>query len=252
METTFDFDGSEWGAQVIRMNRQLGIESTLGLTEQCKLLIKEIIDLTPPHNRTEGRTRTRADISKAIKPFNVTSFKSERLEEIVNQQDYQAFDAFMRNVPNDALKNARAVPFREDIHQRSRDNRGRIRHNDRKRFVLGRGDVSRLRAYVKRKMANVGLARSGWASAAWALGVTLPGWIANQLQRGQSNAINRLNDPDEPSFTAINSSPWANNREEGQRVLGYAMRYRVKAMEAFVRRALIRAAEASGIDVKAS
>jgi hypothetical protein len=250
MQTTFDLDGSKWAAQVLICNRRLGLEAREGLTEQSRLLLKQIIALTPPNNRAQGRTRTGADISKVVKSFNVDSFRDKRLEEIVNRQDHRAFEAYMRHVDNDAIRNARSGPFSESLHQRARDKRGRVRAQDRKFFVIGRSDRSRLAAYVKKKLANVGLAKSGWVTAAWSIGLPIPGWMSGHIQRGQSDVINRLDHPDDPTFTAINSAPWAENRAEGERVVGYAIRYRIKAMEKALARALERAAHEAGIDIR--
>lgn len=250
MTGLFDFDASRWSSQVNTLNRRLGIEASAGMREQSRLFIEHVIGLTPPHSLKEGQIRTRADIAKAVKAFNVDTFRSERLEEIVDRRDFRAFEEYMQWVDNDALKNATAVAFSDDLHQSVRASRGRVLRNNMKRFVLGAGDRAKLAAYVKKKLANVGLAKSGWVVAMWATGGTAAAWITRHLQRGQSDVVNRLDDPEDPSLTAINRSPWANNRGEGERILRNALRARVNAMESFMKRALARAAEAAGVDAR--
>lgn len=253
MEAIIELDASRWGVQVATLQRRLGLEQRELLTDQSRLFLQQVISLTPPKTLQQGRARTGQDIAKVVKPFNTTAFKNKRLEEIVNQRDYRSFERFMQFVNNSALKGATAGPFSAaaDTHRQLRNHRGGVGGRDRKHFVIGRSEVAALKKYTKRKLSHVGLAKSGWLLALWTVGGSAPSWIEKQLQRGQGGVHNALHEAD-PYIVAENKTPWAENRDEGLRIVRTALTYRVKAMETFLKRALERAAVSAGIDVKAS
>ncbi len=251
MQASFDLESSHWGVQVATLQRRLGLEAKAVLTDQSRLFFQQVIDLTPPKTLAQGRARTGADIGRVMKPFNTTAFRSKRLADIVARRDYASFESFMKYVDNPALRGATAGPFSEEKHQGQRNRRGGIGRRDRKHFVIGGSDVSALKKYTKRKLANVGFAKSGWLLALWATGGSTPSWISNHVQRGQGAVENALDQPD-PFITARNVTPWADDRAEGTRIIRYAVRYRIKAMETYLKRALERAAASAGIDVTAA
>lgn len=250
MQATFEINDSSWGVQVATLQRRLGLEAKQVLTDQSRLFLEQVMDLTPPKSLAQGRARTGRDIAKVMDPFRVKAFKNPRLEEIVNQGDYQAFESFMRHVDNATLRGATAGPFDPQRHTSVRNARGGVGGRSRRFFVIG-ADVSKLDQYVARKKKNVGFARSGWLLALWAVGGSAPSWVTNQIQRGQGSVQNAL-DEDDPFIVAQNRTPWADNRDEGERIIRYAVRYRVKAMQTYLKRALERAAEAAGIAVTAA
>ena len=78
-------------------------------------------------------------------------------------------------------------------------------------------DPKRIDAYVKRKVANIGMAKSGWVQAARVLGgdqafrsastVTLPRWVKKHT-RSSGRAIDKSQDPKNPYISVTNTVPW--------------------------------------------
>jgi hypothetical protein len=228
------------------MIRRLDVDKKTFVRDQLRLLLQRIISFTPPHSRAQGRQRVTTDIFHAVKPFAVDTFRSKRLAAIVEKKDYAAFAAFTQHVTNPQLAGATAAPWSPSLHQSQRVSRGRVVKWNTKVFVLGTADRRALKEYTKKKLALVGFARSGWLAALTSVGGTVAGWISNQPQLGQSRVIDDL-DSDKPSITSINSTPWANRQDEGERIVSNAMESRVHAMETSLKKQLELMRDAAGL-----
>lgn len=235
-----------WDAQfreLIAFGRTLGKDF---VTPQFRLWLEAIIRLTPPKSKSQGMMAVRRDIYRAVQPFNVSDFRNKRLEQIVKRKDYTAFDAFARNIRgNDTLKNARAAPWSPQLHQDKRDNRGRVR-GGKPWFLLGRADRSALRKYIRSKTDNVGLAASGWLRALHLLGGRESQFVERHGTGWGSVRDDRSN-PTNPSVTAINRTPWARRKDEGQRIITAAQAGRISAMRTHLRHLVAAAARKTGM-----
>jgi hypothetical protein len=243
---SFDITSANYSLQFRTLLAKLGAEAKDLVTQQMRLLLEKILQFTPPKSRVQGVTATRKQISLAVRSFNVSEFKSPRLAEIVRTKNYRAFEAFMQNVSNDALRYARAAPFSPELHERVRDNRGRVRSN-KKIFVIGRADRNALKSYIKAKVDNVGIAASGWLAALHKLGGKEASWIERHGER-HGAVIDERNSPDMPNVTAINTTPWASRQDEGQRIIRAAKASRTSAMRTYLQKALERSAKAAGLN----
>jgi hypothetical protein len=225
---TLDFSCARYQVQLRELIASSQADDRDFLTQQMLLLLRKIISFTPPHSLAEGRIATRRDVYRAVKPFEVDSFRDPRLKQIVEDCDYAAFGAFMQYVKNPALQGAEARPWSESLHQDQRDRRGRVLRS-RKVFVIGRPAVSAFKKYLTRKLDNVGIAAAGWLAALHLLGGFETSWIERHGTR-YGSVIDQRSDPANPSVTAINSTPWASRKEEGERIIRYAMASRANAM----------------------
>lgn len=241
MSLSLQVNSAKWRVALERLRNVTRQNMRAFMTEQFRLLLEQIMAFTPPKDRTQGRKRVVADIARVFRPVDTKETKNARLKEIIASGDYRAFEAVAR-----AAKNGwQARPFDPAVVAAARDNRGRVRRGSRSSFVLGRRDTAALKKFVARKQANVGLARSGWLVALWAVGGRAPSWIINQLQRGQSAVIDRRN-AEKPELWAINRTPWANRRDEGQRIISEAMKSRTNRLATALRVQLRLAAKQSG------
>lgn len=213
--------------EFLRVTRRLGQDF---LTPQMRLLLQVIVRFTPPKNKKQGEGAVVRDIAKTVQPFAVDEFRNPALAAIVEEGDFQAFEVFSRRVSNDKLRNVQAAPFSPTLHSSRRDRRGRIASKrSRPTFVLGRADRAELAKYIKRKRSNVGIAKSGWLAATQLLGGSVPAWVSRH-GTAYGSVIDERNDQYAPGVTAINRTPWAQNREEGNRIIASAMRSRINSM----------------------
>lgn len=228
----------KWDAQfrqLVAFGRSLGKDF---VTPQFRLWLEAIIRLTPPKSKSQGTMAVRRDIYRAVQPFNVSDFRNKRLEKIVRQRDYAAFDAFARNIRgNDKLKNVRGAPFDPRLHQDKRDNRGRVRSEAKPWFLLGRADRGALRKYLRKKTGNVGIAAAGWLRALHLLGGRESQFVERHGE-GFGSVIDDRANVTNPSVTAINRTPWARRKDEAQRIITNAQAGRIGAMRTHLRKLL--------------
>lgn len=241
MSLLLQIQSARWRVALERLRNVTRQNIRVFMTEQFRLLLEQIMTFTPPNDRAQGRKRVAADIAKVFRPFDVKDVTNKRLKEIITSGDYRAFEAVARAAKN----NWRARPFDAGVVSAARDNRGRVRRGGRSAFVLGARDTAGLRKFVARKQGNVGLARSGWLTALWLVGGRAPSWVSNQLQRGQSAVVDRR-DAAMPELLAINRTPWAARRDEGQRIIAEAMKSRSNRLATALRVQLRLAAKQSG------
>jgi hypothetical protein len=126
------------------------------------------------------------------------------------------------------MKGTTAVEFSEARHTNARTRRGRVDGRDQKKVVLG-SDVGLLKRYVTKVQSYVGFAKSGWLKALLLVGGEAPGYVTKQ-GTGGGDVIDNHADENEPSITAINRTPWAVRKDEGERILGDATASRIESI----------------------
>lgn len=228
MSATLTLDQTQWRLNLQRYLAHFPGQRAKYLTQQFRLLLKDVIRLTPPKNYTQGRKRVAADIRKIARPFKTDIIRSKRLREIIAEGDIPAFNSFARS----ARKPWRGISAAQipALHSRARDRRGRVRlSKPRDYFVLGRSEDREFNRYVRSQQSHVGIARSGWAPAYQAVGGKAPSWVARHGSR-HGSATKRLNHPHSPSLIARNAAPWASRRKEGHRIVMAAFRSRDRAI----------------------
>lgn len=202
------------------------------MRDERRLGMQTLQRFTPPRNfRKEGEPRVHADISKAVRGLNIRSFKNERLKEIVANRDIAAIENFFERSKNPVFKGGRVVQWSSDLHERQRDSRGRVRRRRPSRnWVIG-ADADALRAHREKKVGNVGIARAGWSAAVLAAGGRAPAkWIRRHGERFGGYRILNAN-TDKETFEAINRTPWASRKDEGERQVNRMLGQRARSIE---------------------
>ena len=200
------------------------------VTDEIRLALVYAMKFTPPKNLAQGRTATKRDILRTMRPITPEELtQSKSLARIVKRRDIAAFNQASKYF-HGTLKNAVAVNFEVRIHIGQRDRRGRVRPSrmESKTLVLGREQRGLLSKYIKRRQDNVGIAKNGWWAALQATFGTAPSWVTRHGTTA-GEVVNDLNREDFPTITLINKTEWG--AREGSRILGDALRARAGMLE---------------------
>ncbi len=236
-DATISISTVVWEKKVAEYVAATGKTMREALNEEWPLLMRKVMDFTPPFKTkgkpgasdlSVGRAAVAFDIYKTMRPFDPKNIKSKRLKQIVENQEVTAFNAWAKNVKSGPMAGAKAVFFDRQIHLRQRNRRGRVTGRDRNVVVLGEG-AALLKRYVKEVQGRVGYAKSGWLKALKLVGGKAPGYVEKQGTVG-GTVVDDRNNPDAPSITAINRTPWAVRKDEGERILADARASRINAI----------------------
>lgn len=240
-----------WEQRLVRLSSQLGIEFREALYGEWPFLIRKVMDFTPPFKTraavksagtsssasdlSVGRKAVAFDIYKTMRPFNPAA-KTPGLEKVLDRRDVATFNLIASRSKDPRMANVTAVPFDPNLHLAARDRRGRVKGRSRNKVVLG-SDVGLLKQYVSKVQSRVGYAKSGWLKALLLVGGEAPGYVTKQGTSG-GDVIDDHANPEYPSITAINRTPWAVRKDEGDRILADAYASRAAAIDAKIRTAI--------------
>lgn len=264
MGFTVSFSSEVWKRKLTLYLALVGKTIHQGLSEEWPLLMRKVIDFTPPFKTrgavkasgenfgasdySVGRKATATDIYKTMRPFDPKDIKTKGMMKIVANKDIAAFNIVAARSGRSFMNGARAVAFSPAYHLDARNSRGRVPGGSRNQVVLG-SDVPLLHNYVKTVLSHVGVAKGGWAPAYNLVrspdGWQLPDWVERQGgYRG--SVIDDRDNADNPSITAINSTPWAVRKDEGERIKTDAYASRAEALRTKFKVALRLARDGSG------
>lgn len=223
----------EWVAKFSAFSKK---DMREGLYEEWPLLLRKVMDFTPPFkvkgspgasDLSVGRAAVAFDIYKTMRPFNPAA-RTKGLERVLDRADVEAYNVIASRSKRPEMQGTQAIHFDPNEHLRQRDWRGRVNGRDRKRVVIG-PEVGKLKGYVAQEQQAVGFAKSGWLKALLLAGGEAPGYVLKQGTGGGDVIDDHANEND-PSITAINRTPWARRKDEGERILGEAAYSRVKSI----------------------
>jgi hypothetical protein len=206
------------------------------LYEEWPLLMRKVMDFTPPSKSkgasgvsdlSVGRAAVAFDIYKTMRPFNPTA-RTKGLEAVLEKGDVDAYNVIASRATSAEMRGTTAIRFSPEVHLRQRDWRGRVNGRDRKKVVIG-ADANQLKSYVKRRQNAVGFAKSGWLKALLLVGGEAPSYVTKH-GTGGGDVIDDHANVEEPSITAINRTPWAVRKDEGERILGDAKASRIASI----------------------
>lgn len=204
------------------------------LKTQSRLLIKKVIEFTPPQGddnstpMSQGKQAVARDIRRAVMPLRTKDFrKSKRIRDMIQKRNYAGLTAAFANGDFGPYSHLQVVPFTSQVHQSQRDRRGRVRSKTR----FATPDSPELQAYIKRKQGNVGNAKGGWVRSYTQLGGTASKWFARHAPAGEF--VDKLNDERDTYFKAINKSEWAKGGDE-DRIVPNAMQSREEQIKASI------------------
>jgi hypothetical protein len=200
-----------------------------GLRYQGRLLGQRLIDFTPPKNRSQGRAAVLRDTVRATHPLKPSFFTSAKIRNLVRKRDYAALEAVFSKFHSGILAGALVFPFAPDLHQKQRDQRGRVRRDARQATP----DASEVREYVARIRENVGEGKGGWAASVIALGGHPAQWIAEHKSAGaiedHAASLNSY-------IRMVNHSRWASGGDE-DRIVPNAIRSRTRDIQTYLAKA---------------
>lgn len=220
------------------------------LYEEWPLLMRKVMDFTPPFkvrnapsttDLSVGRGAVAKDVYKVMRPFDPKEIRTPMLRRIVERRDVVAFNAMAARSASPYLQDVEALPFSPELHIAARNARGRVPGKPRGIVVLGT-DADALKKYVKLVQGHVGWAKSGWLKALLLVGGQAPGYVANK-GTGGGDVIDDHANEDEPSITAINRTPWAVRKDEGERILSDAKASRIESIIAKTKNAVLRSVQ---------
>lgn len=229
-EPLIEFNYAIFTAKLAAWAEYRKISMREALYEEWPLLIRKIMDFTPPFapgggagglssgggsDLAVGRAAVNRDIRKTMRPFNPAT-RSRRLEKIITDRNIKAFNLMASRVKSGPMAGARAVAFSPAVHKSQRNARGRV-GKVLGNVVLG-SDVGLLKKYIALVQSRVGFAKSGWLKALLLAGGEAPAFVARQ-GTGGGDVSDHHADPEDPHIIAMNRTPWAVRRDEGERII---------------------------------
>lgn len=230
------------------------------LDEEWPQLMKKVIQFTPPFKTagqpgssdlSVGRAAVRNDIEFTMRPFDPQAIRTPGLRRVVEERDYAGYNVIASRSRDPRMAGSRAAPFDPAFHLSQRDGRGRVHPRGRPLVMIG-SDAKLLKRYVVAVQDRVGWARSGWAAAYNLVkdpdGWQLPNYVAKQGTSGGAVIDDR--DAEDPSITAINRTPWASRKDEGERIEADARASRIVAINSKVSTFLRLSAKDAGFNTR--
>lgn len=186
------------------------------LEDEFRLLMKQIITLTPPHGlgqaaREQGEGAVTRDLTKLFTPID-----AEMVNVISSKFGAVGVDHWITGKKGNKLhllwdKIDATGQGVNAFHLTHRDARGRVRGVKRKikgawtaAYVIS-NDV--FLAYLNKTLSHVGRRKAGWAESFQIVGGRVQRWISRHLGGHNGRVINNLSSKSNPSITAYNSSP---------------------------------------------
>lgn len=256
MQATVQLDTRQFESAIAQAASALGKALPQVYREQASLFMRDLMNKrTPPKTKSQGLKVTRGHILNTVMPANEKwlnvlqkkhgtgpasgQYRSKRggtityayAKLITSESELAAWHARFRNRTTGRTKYSRGTGYAQPS-----------------KAIAPKGLVDR---YIKRRQANVGMAKGGWwPGLAQVLDTRAPAaWIR---KHGPSNgqAIVNLAPGSKQSFTAINRSPWAQRTGEGERAVRDTMAFRLKQIPLAVERELKRKYSAAGFIVR--
>lgn len=215
-EISAQWHDSDWDRLVHRFAAYRSKTVPEVVRAQARLICVNLAHNTQPYGaddaaRAKGRNAVRGDLNKVfLGPERILEIArlgarrghelSERMIEAVESGRSARVAELWRQQSGQSLPAADAPD--PQWHRQQRNRRGKVSRKGRPMLVLS---ASALRAYTLTKEKLVGFAKSGWATAARALGATrgIPGWVSRN--RGPGTARDATADPSYPRVVLSNT-----------------------------------------------
>lgn len=229
-----NFEAAQFGVvmeKLAKAAREGMIDPHTGtLSYQGRLLLERIIKFTPARSEDQQRAAIRHDV---LKMFQLR--RPETIAAVMKKAGRGPFSGTVHDAKTGVHINIRtsgavlSIAEMRAIHKKNYTRRGRTRH------VQDRYAVSPVlfTEYVEMLYKWVGKAKAGWLPAASRLFTpNIPGWVLRHAP-GKGFFEDGRNDP-RPYIEARNLTQWSLDRDEGERIVGDAIRGRVRDMDAYV------------------
>lgn len=217
------------------------------LPQVAKSVIRDVVKVTPPLEKlsvteswaTQKKIGERAvamDIASAFVPLDQLGIFRNPKDSVLNRVAVKA----LRNGGPEELADIlerfgykNVTPSRiideptEELHDPLRGSRGKVLRSRRSSYYVRR--TAKVKAFIRKKQKLVGKLKSGWVTAAVALGVKVPVWVSRHRQPG--GFVNRSRAVWNPFIRAWNDVSYAKRQNQDLRYIAIAMRNQVGKLE---------------------
>lgn len=226
MSLTVDIDLNLLSGQMERFVRELGADGPTVVKDTGRLLLLQLIKITPPKTLKQGRAAIKRDLINALGNVDERKIRMPALKDALRKGDVAATNAILRNLKKSALGNLHAMTFAENLHTGRRNARGRVRRST---GVLALPPAA-ARAYMTRVQKRSGQAKGAWVPALRVVGGTAPAWITRHGGRFGDVADVHLGPvEDDARLTVINSARGVRSIDQG--AVSKSIRIREQAMK---------------------
>lgn len=259
-EPTINVEDAIAQKELVALAVAMGKDVSEVVEQQARLLVEELISVTPPfgslggreaigRQRKIGEAAVDRDLTHLFSPLeDLDMYRSEgrvgkRLRLLVRRGDFAALSSMMQYLRVGSPSMAEILPSSlADVHRAARDNRGHVRQNPRRNWVR-RTDFAR---YKKSKKSRVLTLKAGWGAAARSLGAKFPAMLAKREIPGTGDVVNKTSDKTDPYVLMTNRANYATDAIE-RTTIRYALRNRQTKMRRQLDNALrIQARRSSG------
>lgn len=240
-----DIDDSKFRFKLQEYKKLTGKSTKEVLLEQVKLLAKRLMDLTFPFSSKQGKKRVAIDLGKVYlanswfeEKFQFRNQKlGERVKNLVRSKDQSALEEVFEK--SDRLSKIHIEAFDPRRAEKARKN-GRVTYPAPYSFPLA--EQGRVKQLVRKKQANVGLAKSGWGYCLKLLGGRVPGWLSKTV----GAVIDKSGLPAKAFITITNKVGYFASLDSRAKIVSRAMTGRAQAMIKSAERSLKRAGKSAG------
>lgn len=240
MKLTFALNEARYRDSLNTFVRQLNADADKLLREEMRLLLRDIVNLTPPTKspksdqvkrsaKQRGDNAVEADLSRVATPLDWRNIENPRLAEAVYRRNQTVMLAIMKNMKQ--YRNASILANGDAIrssHLQNRNRYGRVR-----RKVLNQvAFLTDWQRYTRTVKSRVGFARAGWLRAAEAVGLPMPNWVRRHA--GYARGGFQAPTPGKLEIVATNGSVKIPNYQ--QNIVNAAMQARRASIESELKR----------------
>ncbi len=241
---SIEINDSLWREKIAAYAKEFQKGMIESLNEEWPLLMEQVIRFTPPKTLAQGRAAVNRDIRKTMRPFDPAAIRSSGIQEIVDKKDIQGYNAVASRVTSGPMRGTTAVAFSPEVHTRRRNRIGRVGSSS-AQVVLG-ADARSLQLYIKDVQNRVGWAKAGWLAALRLVGGRRAQSFVERQGTGGGRVVDERSNTENPSITAINSTPWASRRDEGNRIVNSALFMRSQSIVSKIKTKLRLAGQNAG------
>lgn len=197
------------------------------IKEETGLLVRNIMQLTPPKNNAQGRKRIQGDLTRIVYPLDADKINWPPLKEAVRRRDIARIEALLRNkkAPNPTFTRDQGTMRAQ--HLKMRTKYGRINRGVKPILAALKADAAK---YTRSIQARVGWAKSGFVAALNAAGKVAPNWIQRHASVSSRVVANFGENPGVHATAIDNKIPGF------QRVVDNAVKNRERVTELKIKR----------------
>lgn len=154
--------------------REARVAPGVVIKEETGLLVRNIMQLTPPKNLAQGRKAIQGDLRRIVYPLDPSTITWEPLKQAVQKRDREAIAAILKNKRPPNMDLTRDATRMAQQHTKMRNKRGRVTRGVRPMLAALARDANR---YIRDVQSRVGWTKAGFVAALNAAGKSAPGWI---------------------------------------------------------------------------